>query len=296
MLAGPCATLRFVRTVLLIADLEGITGVDSLEALVGGGEGADAAVHRMNEEVAFVARLLLEAGVEHVRISDAHRSGAPNLDPSLLPARTSVHLEDDLYGGALLDGVEAVACVGMHASAQAAGFGAHCVSLSTAWTHGGAPLSETALVRLLAAERGVPLWFSSGDDVLARELGEVPVVITKRSRAVDLTASRPWRDVEQDFRAVVRAAPSAVPDVPRAPLEVRFQTLAEAEAAATRTGRTRQGTRVILETASSFGAQYTEALRLIDAAQDALLARVSGQPGTREFARSAAALFAARWE
>lgn len=284
------------RVVSLIADLEGICGVDSLEALVWGGAGAEAAVSRMNDEVAFVARLLLEAGATEVRISDAHRSGAPaNLDPSRLPAGCSVHVLDDMYGGPLLDGVDAVACVGMHASGRSLGFGAHCVSVSTAWSLAGRALTETHLAQLLAAERGVPLWFSAGDDVLARELGpEVPFVVTKHSASVSQTRSRPLAEVEAAFRALVHRRPAELPVVPRAPLAVRFQTLAEARAASEATGVSREGSTLTLPPAATFAEQYTRALALITAGQDALAARVKGGPD--DFARLAAGLFLAPWE
>ncbi len=287
-----------MRTVLLVADLEGITGVDTLEALIVGAERYGAAARRMTEEVALVAQLLREAGVEHVRISDAHRSGAEtNLDAALLPEGCSVHVTDSMYGGALLDDVEAVACVGMHASGISAGFGAHTVSVNTAWSLDGASINETQLARWLAAERGVPMWFSAGDQVLERELGGVvPFVRTKRSRSRAETTSRGLHLVHRAFRQVVRGPCAPVPKVPRAPLSIRFQREAEADAAVAAGAKRTSATTISVAPRGTFEAQYEEVLRFIGATEAAVLMRIEGLPGTRAFARSAARLITDDWE
>ncbi len=287
-----------MRTVLLIADLEGITGVETIESLVVGGAGYAASARRMTEEVAHVARLMLASGVTRVRISDAHCSGTEtNLTSALLPPGCEVHVVDDLYGGALLEGVEAVACVGMHASGTTKGFGAHTVSVNTAWSLGGLPLSETHLVRWLAGERGVPTWFCSGDDVLEAELGgAVPFVRTKHSRSRSEARSLPIAEVERALARVLAESPSPLVKPPRAVLEVRFQRVAEA-AAAEAAGATRTSpTTISLAPAQTFQQQYDEALRFIEAAEDVMLSQLQGVAGTALFARSASALLVAPWD
>lgn len=284
-----------MRRVLLIADLEGVTGVDTLSSLVFCGPGYPEAARRMTEEVATVARALLAAGVEEVRISDAHRAGAgePNLDASRLPSGCTVHLVDDLYGGALLDGVEAVCAVGMHASGAAEGFGAHTVALHTAWALGGQPLTETHLAMFLAAERGLPFWFSSGDQVLEAELPGVPFVRTKVARSRGDATSRPVEEVAAALRAVVATPLPPLRPVPEAPLVLRFQRRAEAEASG---GRLVSPTEVELAPRGSFTAQYLDALRLVEASEAAFAQRLRGRFGTPRFAEAAAALILEPWD
>lgn len=285
-----------MRRVLLIADLEGITGVDSIDALAAGSPLYLAAAERMTEEVGWVARLLLERGVESIVISDAHRSGADtNLDASRLPPGCEVRVTDDLYGGPLLDQVDAVVCVGMHAAGSSNGFGAHTVSVNTAWTLGHTELSETHVARLLAAERGVPMWFSSGDDVLEQTL-DVPFVRTKRALSRAEAESRPLQEVQAGFEEVLRGPVALIPPVPRAPLRLRFQRILEADQAERAGGRRVSAVEIELAPGQTFRAQYDEALRLSSAAEEMLLTRVEGEPGTARFAASATRLLLEPWE
>lgn len=287
-----------MRRVLLIGDLEGITGVESIDDLVVGAPGYEAAAERMTDEVAFVAAQLVARGVESIVVSDAHRSGAPrNLEAGRLPACCEVRVEDDMYGGHLLDGVEAVVCLGMHALGASPGFGAHTVSVNTAWTLGSLALTETHLAWLLAAERGVPLWCSAGDDVLEQQLaGVVPFVRTKRALSRGAAQSLPREVVEARFREVLAGAPAAIPQVPRAPLRVRFQRVAEADAAASAGGRRVTSTELELAPQATLQAQYEQALALVAAAEGTLLSRLEGIPGSARFATSAARLLLDPWE
>jgi D-aminopeptidase len=280
--------------VLLVADLEGIVGVDDLESLVFCSPGYPAAARRMTEEVAFVARLLLARGVERIRISDAHRAGAgeANLAPALLPPGCELVLAEDMYGGALLDGVEAVCAVGMHASGNSGGFGGHTVSLHTTWERLGRPLSETHVAALLAGERGVPFWFSAGDQVLEAELGGVPCVVTKHATGIAAATSRTWAEVARAWEAVVSAAPGPVHAVEPAPLRVRFQTSAEAEASG---GVLVAPTVAEVGWAGSFTQQYEDALRLLDASEAALAARLTASPGSAGFPAAVRRLFLDPW-
>ncbi len=286
---------RGLRRVLLIADLEGITGVDALPSLVFCGPGYPEAARRMTDEVAVVARALLGQGVEEVRVSDAHRagSGGPNLDAARLPAGCTVHLVDDMYGGALLDEVDAVCAVGMHASGTAEGFGAHTVALHTAWRLGSQVLSETHVARLLAAERGVPFWFSAGDQVLEGELPGLPFVRTKHARSRGESLSRPLAEVTAELEAITLTTPPPVASVPIAPLVVRFQRRAEAEASG---GRLISPTELELAPAGGFTAQYEAALRHLEASEAAFAERLRGVPGTPAFAEAAAALLLEPWD
>ena len=269
--------------VLLVVDLEGLPGVDRLDALAIGGEGHAHALHCMHEATRAAITELRELGLAGpIRISDAHRSGAPfNLRSERLPEDCELHFTDDMYGGALLDDVQAVVCIGMHASAQSGGFAGHTVSLQTGWWLGDERLNETTIAQYLAAERGVPVWVTSGDDVLAREVsGRVRCVVTKDSRSVSETTSRATTGRLLETRNLL------VPTVPRVPLKLRFQTRAEAQAAGT----------TVIPALGSFQEQYDAALKVIARSEDALATRLEGALGTREFARSVAHAFLTPWD
>jgi D-aminopeptidase len=249
----------------------------------------------MTNEVAVVARLLRAQGIDHVRISDAHRSGAAiNLDVAALPAFCEVHVTDDMYGGALLDNVDVVACLGMHAAGMSSGYGAHTVAAHTAWFMNGAAVSETQVVQWLAAERGIPLWFSAGDDVLQAQLAGVPYVLTKRSRSCRHTQSLPLLDVQRAFAAVLDAAP-VLTRAPQGQLDVRFRRVVEADAAEAAGAVRVSPTTICIARQPTFAAQYTQSLHVIEATDAVVLAAIVGESGSAEFARNAAAILDVPW-
>jgi len=277
---------------LLIVDLEGIPGVDRLEQLIFGGPGHDWAIEQMHAATHEALDVLKQVDrVTDVRIADAHRSGAPyNLDARRFPGH-EVCFTDDMYGGAMLDGVTAVACVGMHASARSGGFGAHTVAVHTGWKLGEQVLNESLLVQLLAAERGVPTWFTAGDDVLAREVdGVLPCLVTKHSRSARDTTALPRCPLSE-----LRERNRRLPPVPKAPLTISFQTLAQAGAAVA-AGATRASPgSIVIAPRETLHAQYLEALHFMNATEAAFLSQLTAEPGGVKFARQAAALFDLEW-
>ena len=218
------------RAVLLIADMEGICGVDALEPLQHTHGGYAAAARRMTQELAFVIGELRRQGTQQIRVVDSHRSGAPwNVDAAAL-GDVEFLVPDDSYEPAVFAGMDAVACVGMHAAAFTPGFAAHTVTVSPAWRVAGETISEAHLVRWLAAAQGVPLWFCSGDDVLRAQVGGA-FVCTKTSAAIDRTTSHAWSDVAEAYRAVLAVPPAAVSEVPAGPIELRFRNAAQRDQA-----------------------------------------------------------------
>ncbi len=280
-----------MRIALLIADLEGIANVDRLDALAFGGEGHPEACARMTVEVNAAIEGLVSQGFEHVRVSDSHRSGsgAPNLSPGQLHDAAQLHFVDpDAYGGPLLAGVEAVACVGMHAAAGTRGFAAHTVQVHTAWLLGGQLLSETQLAFFLAADLGLRAVFAAGDDVLGRAVGSLsPYVTTKRSAAIDSAASNDC--VPQLIRAAAATSPCTLQQAPAGPLTLRFKTRAQAAAAAD-AGAQRTSDFECTFTGSRFTDRYLAALRAIGATEHLLGEGLTAMPGTAEFAAFAAGL------
>lgn len=284
--------------VLLIADLEGIPGVDQATALAIGGEGNEAAIEAMTLATLEVVHALKRDGVDHIRISDAHRSGADfNLDPARFPKQCEVRFTDDMYGGALLDDVDAVCAVGMHARARSNGFAGHTVSLHTDWVLGANTLDESRLAQLLAAERGIPMWFTCGDDVLARDVRHVmPCAITKHSTSPTQTRSLDAAHCTAELARVLKERNTKLPVVPREPLMIRFQHRAEADVAVKRGAKRAGPTSIMIAPQATFFEQYTEALGWIDATQSTLLSRFTTTPGSVDFAHQLAELLASPWD
>ena len=286
-----------VRTALLVADMEGVAGVDRAEDLAFGGRGHSEACARMTEEVVVAGRALQAAGWGRVRVSDSHRSGSdrPNVDAAALPPGVELAWTEDAYAPALFEDVGAVACLGMHAAGVAPGFGAHTVSVHASLRAGFRPLSETDVVLGLAAELGVGVLFASGDDVLGRALaGRVPYVETKRALSVTRARSAPAAAVRRALAAAARRAPASAGAPPAGPLCVEFKD--PAPAAWLRPGPTLvvRG-RTARVRAESFGARYRLALRAVDDSAAALVPDLDGPPGTEAFARSVAALLGRRF-
>lgn len=287
-----------MKRVVLIADLEGITGVDSVHALALGAPDYPAAAQRMTEEVTWVAQRLLAQGAGAVHVVDTHQSGAVlNVDAGQLPTGCELFAEDALSLDALLRDASALACVGMHAGGTSPGFGAHTVCAHTAWRLGELPLSETHLLALRAGELGLPVWFTSGDDVLAAQTATlITCVRTKQALSRGEALSRPREAVRRDFEAAFARPPGPPWRPAPAPLRLRFQREAEAALAARAGGRSVSRVEVEVPPGARFADQHAEALRLVEASNEAVLGRLQGVPGTSAFAHSAAQLLLSPWD
>jgi D-amino peptidase len=281
-----------MKTALLIADLEGIGGVDDPSMLVFGSPGHPEACAHMTREVRAAITGLLEAGYTRIKLSDAHRSGsgAPNLSPAELPKGVELFYTDDMYGGPLLDGVDAVACVGMHAAGGTQGFGAHTVEIHTAWYAGERALSETDIAMALAAERGIPTLYSAGDDVLGQSLNDrLHFVCTKQSRGPAHTVSIELARIEESLRLAGHVSPRRPEPPPPPRLLLRFKGSDFADAA-TEAGARRISASTVEIEGTTFSAAYQEALRVASATSALLGSYLKDVPGTSAFTASAVKL------
>jgi D-amino peptidase len=281
------------RRALLVVDLEGVAGVDSPGALISGTAEYARARALLTAEVNAAVEGLLDAGFQRVRVSDSHLSGSgeSNLVPaSLHPAAEPCFLAEDAYAPHLFEAVEAVACVGMHAAAGPAGFGAHTVDPLGAWTCAGRGLSEADLVLALAAEAGVPAVFVSGDDVLGAHLaGRVGYVRTKVALSVTRACSREPEEVLPELRRAAALPGRPVEPLPDAPLVLTFKSGHQAALAARAGARRVDRYRVEVE-GRTFRERYTRALRAASAASAVLADAVADVPGSPAFTRDASAL------
>ncbi len=278
--------------VLLVVDLEGVVGVDSVAALVAGTPEYAQACAQLTREINASVEGLLGAGFSRVRVSDSHvsGSGAPNvLSHSLHPA-AELRCEEDWYCASVFEGVQAVACLGMHAPGGMGGFAAHTVDPLGAWVFAGRLLSETDLVLALAAEAGVPALFVSGDDTLQAHLGgRVPFVRTKVSLSPTQAASRPAEEVLAALAHAASLAPTPLQPLPEAPLRLVFKSARQAALAA-ETGARRVERYQVEVPGASFRERYQQAVHAASAAASALESTLRGPVGSPGFIEDVSAL------
>jgi D-amino peptidase len=284
------------REALLVVDLEGVAGVERPAAMLTGTAEYEAARALLTAEVNAAVEGLVAAGFPHVRVSDSHLSGSEraNVRAEHLHASATLHYVHDWYAEDLFAGVEAVACLGMHAPAGTAGFAAHTVDLSSRWSIGKRLLSESDLVLGLAAERGTPVVFVSGDDVLEAHLGPaVPFVRTKRAVSNVRAESLPAADVLATLREAARRAPVPAPALPTGPLRLDYHLVACAEAAAAH-GATRLGPTSVQVTGTA-RERYTRAFAAAHAADPLLVQSVWPELGHEWMVEDAEALLSLPW-
>lgn len=284
------------KEALLVVDLEGVAGVESPAAMLAGTDEYARARVLLTAEVNAAVKGLVAAGFTHVRVSDSHLSGsdAANVLEDQLHEAASLHFLHDWYAESLFDGVEAVACLGMHAPAGSAGFAAHTVDLSSRWSVGGRLVSESDLVLGLAAERGLGVVFVSGDDVLEAHLGPgVPFVRTKRAVSAVQAESRPAAEVLAALEAAAARPPVPAPALLDGPLRLDFHLAACAQLAL-RNGASRVGP-ASAEVTGTTRQRYGKAVRAAGAADAVLVQSVFPSLGSTWMVEDAAALLALPW-
>ncbi len=282
-----------VKKILLIADMEGIAGIDTLPPLVAGTAEYDAACARMTAQVNAMIEGLATAGYGEIVVSDSHRGGArgANVRQQSLHPLAKLVLDEDAYAAHYFKDVDAVACVGMHAPAGTAGFAAHTVSVQCDWWLDGRRLSEADIVLALAAEQGLPVALIAGDDVLCAALPPaVPRLCVKTSRDAEGAVSMDEKAACEALRAAASAAVPVPAQPPAArPLEIAFKSRWQVEWAAQRGARRCSPYRVIVE-GGSFRERYERGHRLVLDSIAAVIPAVRGQPGSGELAEDIAEL------
>lgn len=278
--------------VLLVVDLEGVVGVDSVSALMAGTPEYAQACAALTREINATVEGLLGAGFSHVRVSDSHMSGsgAPNVLAGSLHRAAELRFEEDWYSAAVFEGVQAVACLGMHAPGGLRGFVAHTVDPLGSWMCAGRLLSESDIVLALAAEAGVPALFVSGDDTLHAHLEDrVPFVRTKVSLSPTRAVSRPSEEVLADLARAASLAPTPQRPLPGAPLRLVFKSARQAALAA-QTGAHRVERYQVEVSGASFRERYQQALRAASAAGAVLESALRGPVGSPGFIEDVSAL------
>jgi D-amino peptidase len=282
------AGATMTKTVLLVADLEGVAGVDDVDDLIAFSPSYPRARDLLTAEVAAAVTGLVAAGYDRVVVSDSHRAaaGRPNLVGAKLPPQAVVDYRADPYDPQLFVGVDALALVGMHAPAGSPGFAAHTVDVTSSWIAGDRVLSESEIIAGLAAEAGVPLVFAAGDDVLAAHLAGWPVVVTKHALSTAASRSEDPEKVRALLaEAALRAPVAAAPVTGELLLRLRSRWQADAAEAA---GAARLDGYAVRVPGGTFADRYRGAFALTRKVHETLRAvpRVHAAEAAREDVRA----------
>jgi D-amino peptidase len=202
-------------TVLIIHDMEGLSGQDDPSSFDFGTETYARGQELLAADVNAVIEGLFEGGATEVLIADGHGSGNPDPDlrSDLLDPRATQIIRDEAFDTYFdlpeSESVDAVAVVGMHSKTGSGGFAAHTFTLGIDLLINGESITETELVALSWGRVDVPVIFASGDQRLAGDLETMPwieYVQVKEATAADSAILRPAEDARADLRAGARRA------------------------------------------------------------------------------------------
>lgn len=233
--------------VLLLYDMEGVTGAVKPSDVNFGSDGYPATRESLTEDVNAAIRGLLKAGAREVVITDGHGSGNPDPDYLLdrLPKGARFDLRStpyDPYIEAMDGSYAAMAAVAMHSRAGGGGFLAHTYFGHTRWIMGGHDMNESMLVAASAARFNIPLILVTGDEVLQREVAafspDTQYVAVKRVLSVEAAEPRPRAAVSAEIETAAERALRTVatirpwtPASIQAPFENRFSYILPEQAA-----------------------------------------------------------------
>jgi len=166
-------------TVVIINDMEGISGIDHWHQFFYGFEEFEEFGRvQVTEDVNAAIRGLRAAGATDIRVADSHGSGGPNKNiiPEQLEKGVKLFQERSVpkrLTEAVDKPVDAAVLIGFHAMAGTKdGLFRHTVTLGPSMKVNGEPVGETALDAYILAEYGIPVIMASGDQALVREASD----------------------------------------------------------------------------------------------------------------------------
>jgi D-amino peptidase len=240
--------------VLIMTDMEGVSGIVVWEQVNGGEPMYEEARRLYTEEINAAVRGARAAGATRVVVVDCHGAGGPwsfnSLVPELLDPGCEwvAHHPWSRYTELLEEGCDACLLVGMHARAGVPdGVMCHTVS-STRWRElrfNGVPVGEIGINAALCGHYGVPVLLVTGDEATCREGRELlgpgltTVAVKKglsRYSARQIPPARARAMIEEGARQALSDLSAVKPYAPGQPSEIRFE-LASVDYAAQYRGR-----------------------------------------------------------
>lgn len=163
-------------TVVIVNDMEGISGIDHWHQIFHGFEEFEEFGRaQVTEDVNAAIRGLRAAGATDIRVADSHGSGGPNKNIILEQLEKGVKLYQEQsipkrMTEAVDKSVDAAVLIGFHAmEGTKDGLFRHTVTLGPSMKVNGEPVGETALDAYILAEYDIPVIMASGDQALLRE-------------------------------------------------------------------------------------------------------------------------------
>ena len=280
-LAGPGAQAAGHPRILVIYDMEGVSGIDR-EAMTDSENSAYAAGRlSLTSDVNAAIRGLAAGGARAIWVQDGHGSGNAD-EPDILLDRLDPRARFDFretdydpYSTGIDGSLDGIVCIGMHARAETRGFLAHTWTYEPAFRVNGVELTETQIIALSAARFGVPVIMTTGDDVLGEQLLDVlpdleyatVKTAVSRAKAAPLPPGEAERRIEAAARKAMEKLLAGVyrPYYLQPPMvfEVSFQNAAQAARARRDRSVEPAGARGIRFMAPSFVEGYERCKHLI---------------------------------
>src|SRR5687768_3023390 len=224
--------------VLIMTDMEGVSGIVSWKQVGGGAEMYEEGRRLYTEEINAAVRGAKAAGATEIVVVDCHGAGGPWTFNSLVPELLDPACEWVAghpwtgYTEMLEQGCDAALFVGMHAMAGTAdGVLSHTVS-SEAWHNlwfNGAAVGETGINAALCGHWGCPVLLVTGDEATCREaralLGDgLTTVAVKRGltrfSARQIPPTRAREMIEAGAREALSNRKAVAPYDPGKPSEI----------------------------------------------------------------------------
>lgn len=261
--------------IFISADMEGISGVVTMEQIEPGARDYERARRMMTREVNAVIEAAVECGAGEIVVNDSHDNMDNILIEELNPK--AVLISGSPKPLSMMQGIDksadAVFFVGYHARAgtpQAVVDHTYCFRVLSAKING-KPMSEAGLNGRLAGYFGVPVAFLSGDQhavACAKEELRDPVgVVVKEAVGRNAAVTYPFDVVKQRLRAGVAEAMKHLgafePTAEKGPveLEVSFSISGMADMAVLIPGAYKKDGRTVVYTAKD----YMEAFKVFRA-------------------------------
>jgi len=215
-------------------DLEGISGVDSIEMMDKTDPSHEYAIKRLMVDVNATIDGAFAGGATHVTVLDSHAGGG-NFDLSLLDPRAECDTKDNKKWWGKLDSTyNGTFFIGAHAMAGTInGFLDHTQSSRTWFNYwvNGRRMGELAQWAIVAGHFGVPMLMVSGDEaacVEAREFFDpIECAVVKRgvgrNRAELVGLDKSLARIRDAAKKGVALIGKATPFVPILPMEIRLE-------------------------------------------------------------------------
>jgi len=202
--------------ILLSHDMEGLSGQSDWRTFMASHpEHFKLGQQLLAADVNAVIEGLFAGGATAVDVFDQHGSGQPDSIPDLPPAlldrrAKQVFMSEAISADLAAKGnYDALVTVGEHGRTGSGGFAAHSVTLGTELFLNDIPITEVELKAYQWGQFGVPLIFSSGDDVLQRNLAGQPwiqYVVVKHATSASSADLRSVDSVHAEMRAKAKRA------------------------------------------------------------------------------------------